>query len=853
MRRYLLLSTLLLAALLLCGCDRLARATATPVAAMPTPTNASVPEATPTFDLAKPLTPTPEVEYIPPESTPTATDVPPEPTATPMPTDTPVVEPTPLAKETLSPEDEVDSVAPPPPVLDAESVALAQQAQRDGDYAQAESLWRAIAAQGGLVSEAVAEVGLARALVAEGELSAARELLTGTLSREGDPSARAQAYALLADIAEEGAEWEQQIEALTGYLALDNRAGPYARWRMALAYERLDDPAQAVAQVEAIDLLSLPVGTQAEMLEYLAEWHQALEQYDAALADYREILAISKYADYRALIMQKSGATMRLAGDNLAAVRQLGEVLADYPDSYAAYLALRDLDDLGSADIGDLERAAIYQGVRQYEEAVATLERALTRATRADMPYVYLALGDSYAALGEYQEAFDAYDVLIRLYRDHAIIGDAWMAKAAAAQANGGDPSGFYQEFVRLYPDHERAPEALMRAADFAQSAGRWDQASEMYARLIETYSTSSEAEEARFRAALSAYAQNEMPSALELWHQALDETTDSGERARLMTFIGLALVRSGRRDQAQGYWQSAADLAPDSYYGRRARDLALEQRPIFSADVPTALPLEGLTPADWDGLAAWVTSWSGKAEADLSGDTLALRARALNAINWRRETLEVLEQMRAAYRDDPARLLATVRLCDELGADYATIAAAQSLLAASNEAGGAAAPTSLRKLLYPTAYGHLVRDEAETYAIDPLYLLAVIRQESRFNPDARSYAGARGLGQVMPDTGEWIATKVGPDDYTHDDLWRPIISIRYEAWFMGWLLDQYRRDWFAALVAYNAGPGNLSEWTLGEPIADHDLFYELIPAQQAQDYVRLIYQQYGRYQGIYR
>jgi len=852
-RRYLLLSTLLLAALLLCGCDRLARATATPVAAMPTPTDAPLPEATPTFDLAKPLTPTPEEAYVPPEATPTDTEAPPEPKATPIPTEPPVVEPTPLAKETPSPVDEVDSVAPPPPVLDAESVALAQRAQRDGDFAQAESLWRAIAAQGGLVSVEVAEVGLARALVAEGELSTAQELLTGTVAREEDPNARAQAYALLADIAEEGAEWQQQIEALTRYLSLDDHAEPYARWRMALAYERLDDPAQAVAQVEAIDLLSLPVSTQAEMLEYLAEWHQALEQYDAALADYREILAISKYASYRALIMQKSGATLRLAGDESAAVAKLGEVLADYPESYAAYLALRDLDELGAADIGDLQRAAIYQAVRQHEEAVATLERALTRAARADMPYVYLALGDSYAALGDYQEAFSAYDVLIRLYQDHAIIGDAWMAKAAAARANGGDPSGFYQEFVRLYPDHERAPEALMRAGDYAQSAGRWNQASEMYARLIESYSTSSEAEEARFRAALSAYAQNELPSALELWHLALDETSDSEERARLMTFIGLALVRSGRRDQAQGYWQSASDLAPDSYYGRRARDLALDQRPVFSADVPTDLALERLTATDWEDLEAWVTGWSGKTEADLSQDPLALRARALSGIDWRRETLEVLEQMREAYSDDPARLLATVRLCDDLGADYATIASATSLLAASNEAGGSVAPTALRKLLYPTAYGHLVRDEAETYAIDPLYLLAVIRQESRFNPDARSYAGARGLGQVMPDTGEWIATKVGPDDYDHDDLWRPIISIRYEAWFMGWLLDQYRRDWFAALVAYNAGPGNLSEWTLGEPISDHDLFYELIPAQQAQDYVRLIYQQYGRYQGIYR
>ena len=711
-----------------------------------------------------------------------------------------------------------------------------------------------IAAQGDLAAADVADLGLARALVGRGELGAAQDLLRQIVARDGDSATMAQAWVLLADIATEVSEWSDVVEALTHYLALEDAAEPYARWHLAQAYERLGELEQAVAQIEVIDLLSLPTAVQAEILEKAAELHEALEMYDEALADYREILSISKYESYRALILQKSGEALRLAGDDDEAVEQLTGVLSSYPDSYAAYLALLALDEMGAADIKELDRALIYQGANQHEEAVTSLERALTRATRAEMPRIYFALGQSYAALGEYQEAFKAYDVLIRSYGDHVLVGDAWMAKAEAALDNEGDPTGLYQEFYRLYPDHERAPEALMRAGSYLQSTGAWDQAAEMYDKLASAHGDSRYVDEAQFRAGLAAYAQDELIPALNLWHEALEGTEDSQERARLMVFIGLALMRNGRRDQAQGYWQSAADLAPDSYYGRRARDLATDQYPIFPAEVPTDVLLDGLSADDWAALDEWVAAWNaGESVYDLADDRLAARARALAVIGWRREAVETLEQMRLEYREDPARLLATLHLCDELAVDSATIATAESLLAASIEADGSAAPVALRRLLYPTAYGHLVCDEAEHYAIDPLYLLAVIRQESRFNPDARSYAGARGLGQVMPETGEWIASKVGPPDYTHDDLWRPIISVRHEAWFFGWLLDQYQRDWFAALVAYNAGPGNLARWTNGEPIADHDLFYELIPVQQAQDYVRLIYQQYGRYQGIYR
>ena len=126
------------------------------------------------------------------------------------------------------------------------------------------------------------------------------------------------------------------------------------------------------------------------------------------------------------------------------------------------------------------------------------------------------------------------------------------------------------------------------------------------------------------------------------------------------------------------------------------------------------------------------------------------------------------------------------------------------------------------------------------------------MRQESRFNPHAVSYAGASGLTQVMPDTGTWIASQLGDTDYRQEMIFRPMVGVRYGVYYLAAALNQNDRDWIAALVAYNAGPGNLQRWSHGKPISDLDLFYELVPVAQTRDYIRLIYQQYRVYEALY-
>ena len=108
----------------------------------------------------------------------------------------------------------------------------------------------------------------------------------------------------------------------------------------------------------------------------------------------------------------------------------------------------------------------------------------------------------------------------------------------------------------------------------------------------------------------------------------------------------------------------------------------------------------------------------------------------------------------------------------------------------------------------YPLRFEHIVRGHAENYELDPALVAAVIYQESRFKPEARSEAGAIGLMQLLPDTAKGIAARTGGSAFRVEDLDDPEINVRYGSWYLRHLLDKYGSE-ERALAAYNGGQGN--------------------------------------------
>jgi soluble lytic murein transglycosylase len=112
----------------------------------------------------------------------------------------------------------------------------------------------------------------------------------------------------------------------------------------------------------------------------------------------------------------------------------------------------------------------------------------------------------------------------------------------------------------------------------------------------------------------------------------------------------------------------------------------------------------------------------------------------------------------------------------------------------------------------YPLEYEHIIRAHAANYDLDPALLAAVVYAESRFDPSARSAAGAVGLMQLLPETANGIALRTGGDRFVVADLLDPEINVRYGSWYLDHLRDRYG-DTRLVLAAYHAGQGNVDEW----------------------------------------
>jgi soluble lytic murein transglycosylase len=145
-----------------------------------------------------------------------------------------------------------------------------------------------------------------------------------------------------------------------------------------------------------------------------------------------------------------------------------------------------------------------------------------------------------------------------------------------------------------------------------------------------------------------------------------------------------------------------------------------------------------------------------------------------------------------------------------------------------------------------------LIVSASQEYNFHPLFLYSVMRQESLFEGFVRSSAGARGLMQILPGTGEEIASRLAwPEDFTPEDLYRPVVSIRLGANYLERQLAFMDGELYGMLAAYNGGPGNASIWKELAP-SDPDLFLEVIRLDEPRQYIKGIYEIFNIYRTLY-
>jgi soluble lytic murein transglycosylase len=140
----------------------------------------------------------------------------------------------------------------------------------------------------------------------------------------------------------------------------------------------------------------------------------------------------------------------------------------------------------------------------------------------------------------------------------------------------------------------------------------------------------------------------------------------------------------------------------------------------------------------------------------------------------------------------------------------------------------------------YPLPHRDALALATKQFGMDEAMMYAIIRQESRFMPEARSRAGAAGLMQLMPSTARWVARQIPIQPFNTDMLLRPEVNVTMGTYYFGRVLADLGHP-IMATAAYNAGPGRARRWRDDKPL-EGAIYAETIPFNETRDYVKQVF-----------
>jgi soluble lytic murein transglycosylase len=500
------------------------------------------------------------------------------------------------------------------------------------------------------------------------------------------------------------------------------------------------------------------------------------------------------------------------------------------------------LRDDGVQEWADAARRAI--GLAPWSGAA----RQALEALEADQqPVPALSAGYVYYLARDNATARDRYEALLASDPDRSSEAIAWFYLGALAERRGErfEAIDAYAASLVADPAGRLADDARYWRGRVLDELGEYAAAAIEYGQVVEQYPTSSFAGDSVVRAAVATShtgAVAEASAMLELASEIYGGDTASWAARWLHVLHGRdSTLEALPVDQPATIGAGGSGLG--ALLGRREDvtlpEVAYAERPAPSRD-------------DGSETTAWLTATFGDDSAG-TGMPPATRDAAdqLLRAGDREHARAVLLDAADAARGTPGQLIAIAEYASQLDLHDIALISASRALSPLSDSERSQAPLSVLQLMYPAPYMDYVLLASDEWQLPPLLLLALVRQESAFNPLAGSSAGALGLTQVIGPTGQEIARRLG-EPWEPDALFEPRQSLRYGAFYLAQQLEAFEGDLFAALSAYNGGPGSAQRWLDTQPSAGPDAYVFTIDFVETRAFVELVGENYGWYRFIY-
>ncbi|HJD00299.1 MAG TPA: lytic transglycosylase domain-containing protein [Candidatus Dwaynia gallinarum] len=158
----------------------------------------------------------------------------------------------------------------------------------------------------------------------------------------------------------------------------------------------------------------------------------------------------------------------------------------------------------------------------------------------------------------------------------------------------------------------------------------------------------------------------------------------------------------------------------------------------------------------------------------------------------------------------------------------------------------------NLLMMMYPIKYYSYIEKYSAMYDLDKYLVMSVIKVESNFNEKATSVKDARGLMQITPSTGNWIAEQMNLVEFSPDKLYDPEQNIFMGCWYLDNLRKEFDDNYMLILSAYNAGRGNVNKWLQNPEFSKDGKNLDYIPFKETELYIKKINLNYNIYKALY-
>ncbi|HKD05831.1 MAG TPA: transglycosylase SLT domain-containing protein [Bryobacteraceae bacterium] len=417
-----------------------------------------------------------------------------------------------------------------------------------------------------------------------------------------------------------------------------------------------------------------------------------------------------------------------------------------------------------------------------------------------------------------------------------------YVVEAAKKMGEDVDMNNAVKTLGDRYPKSAWRLKALITAGNRYVVTNEREKYEPLFRAAAETFPDDNSTAYCHWKLAWDAYL-SDKPEAATLMREQVERYPYETRASSALYFLGRLSEKTGKPAEARAYYDRTSAQFPHYFYGMLSRDRIREGK--LTATAPDLEAASWLNDVDWPERRDFSAT-----EPNASTRLRIDRARILMLAGL--SDAADTELRFGAKTDNEQPHLLAIELARAMPSPFHALRIMKSFIGDYLSIPFENAPLRFWQMLFPLPYRDEIQRSASAHNLDPYSVAGLIRQETEFNPGARSPSNAYGLMQLIPATGKQMGRQQGIAVASVRSLLNPSINIPLGTQYLRAQLDHWGGNWAETLAAYNAGPSRVKQWLTWANYREPAEFVESIPFNETRDYVQAVLRNADMYRTIY-